>query len=83
MTSHYEHIIWFDFEAATDTTPHKAYCISYCLDDNPIHSFYGENCARRFLESLPNNSLAIAHNLSYDFSFIIDNLAFIYDNPII
>ena len=48
-----------------------------------MYSFYGEDCARRFLEQLPNNTLAIAHNLSYDISFLIDSLTIIYSNPII
>ena len=69
MTSHYEHICFFDFEACTDTSPHQAYCISYALDDEPIRSYYGSHCIRKFLEHMPDNVLCIAHFLTYDFSF--------------
>ena len=82
MTSYYEHVCFFDFEAATDTSPHTAYCVSYDLD-NVLHSFYGTDCAHRFLESLPDKTLCIAHNITYDFSFIVDILTVIYQNPII
>ena len=75
MTSHkyYEYICYFDFEASTDTSPHQAYCVSFCLDNEMI-SFWGKSCAKRFVEFLPDKTLAIAHNLSYDFTFIIDEL---------
>ena len=46
-------------------------------------SFYGEDCVYRFLERIPDKTLAIAHNLSYDISFLIDALTTIYQNPII
>ena len=82
-SSHYEHICFWDTEAATDTSPHQVYCVSFALDDNPIQTFYGKNCCHRFLESLPDKTLCIAHNLSYDFSFIVDILTVIYQNPII
>ena len=83
MRSIYEHICFYDFEAATDTSPHTCYSVSFALDDEPVQSFWGMNCARRFLEQLPDNTLAIAHNCSYDISFIIDLLTSIYSNPII
>ena len=82
MSSRFEHVVFFDTEASTDTNPHSCYLVSFCLD-NHMYSFYGEYCIRRFLERLPNNTLAIAHNLSYDISFIIDNLTVIYSDPII
>ena len=79
----FEHICFFDFEASTDTTPHKAYSVSFCIDNEPIHSLWGNKCAKHFLKSLPDNSLCIAHNASYDISFILDLLSTIYQNPII
>ena len=82
MSSRYEHVVFFDTEASTDTKLHSCYLVSFYLD-NHMYSFYGEYCIRRFLERLPNNTLAIAHNLSYDISFIIDNLTIIYSEPII
>ena len=83
MKPKFEHICYFDFEASTDISPHRAYSVSFCIDDEPIQSFWGFDCARRFLEQLPNNCLCIAHNCAYDFSFLINALTFIYDNPII
>ena len=84
MTSQYNHICFYDFEATTDTSPHKAYLVSFALDNQPVKSFYGVNCAKLFLKSMSDNTLAIAHNGGgYDISFIIDLLAYINDNPII
>ena len=79
----YEHICYFDFEASTDTSPHQPYLVSCCIDDEPIKSFWGLDCVRRFLKHVPNNTLCLAHNLSYDFSFLIDFFLFIYAEPII
>ena len=83
MSSTYSHVCFYDFEACVDCSPHQAYSVSFVLDDEPIQSFYGPNCARRFLERLPDKTLCIAHNLSYDISFILDLLTNIYSNPII
>ena len=82
MSSKFEHICFWDTEASTDTKPHSCYLVSFYLD-NHMYSFYGEHCIRRFLERLPDNTLAIAHNLSYDFSFVMEQLTTIYSNPII
>ena len=82
MSSTFEQVVFFDTEASTDINPHRAYLVSFYMN-NQMFSFYGKNCIRRFLERLPNNTLAIAHNLSYDFSFIINYLTIIYSNPII
>ena len=57
--------------------------MSFCIDNEPIHSLWGNKCAKHFLKSLPDNTLAIAHNLSYDISFLIDLLTCIYSEPII
>lgn len=81
MANH-DHICFFDFEAATDTSPHQPYSVSFDIDGTMM-SFWGMNCARRFLERLPDNTLCIAHNLSYDFTFLCDLLTFIYSDPII
>ena len=83
MTSYFDHIVYFDSEAATDTTPHTAYLISFVLDNHPIISYYGNHCVRKFLKSLPDKTLCIAHNLTYDMSFLLDSLTVILDNPII
>ena len=84
MTSNYEHIVFYDFEASTDVKPHRPYLVSYALDNQCIKSFYGPYCARQFLNRIPDNTLAIAHNGGgYDITFIIDHLTFIYSDPII
>ena len=83
MTNQFEHICYWDTEASTDTSPHTCYSVAFTIDNEPIQSFWGRNCCRRFLERLPDKSLCIAHNTSYDFSFIIDLLTFIYAEPII
>ena len=82
MSSKYEHICFFDTEAATNTSPHTCYSVSFDLDGKML-SFFGPHCVIRFLERMPDNCLCIAHNLSYDFSFIINYLTIIYSNPII
>ena len=76
-----EHVYYFDFECSTDGI-HKPYCVCYRGDDKE-GSFYGEGCARKFLDMIPNNTLCYAHNLSYDICFIISYLDRICDNPII
>lgn len=77
-----EHIFYFDFECSTDGI-HKAYCVCYSEVDGYDGSFYGKDCARKFLDMIPNNSLCYAHNLSYDICFIISHLDRVCDNPII
>tara|TARA_R110002126_G_scaffold95523_4_gene224391 strand:+ start:95 stop:3511 length:3417 start_codon:yes stop_codon:yes gene_type:complete len=37
-------------------------------------TFYGENCGEKFLESLEKDTLLIAHNVGYDFRFIVKHL---------
>ena len=77
-----EHVYYFDFECSTDGI-HKAYCVCYSNTQGISGSFYGKDCARKFLEMIPNNTLCYAHNLSYDICFIISYLDRICDNPII
>ena len=79
----FDHICFYDFEACTNTSPHQPYLVSFDLDGK-MYSFYGPHCARRFLERMPNNTLAIAHNGGgYDITFILDLLTIIFTNPII
>lgn len=72
------HVCFFDFE--TDTkyssgdelfTEHKPYCVSYCLDDEPIKCILGKNCAKKLMKVLPSYTLMIAHNINYDYRFIL------------
>ena len=77
-----EHVYYFDFECSTDGI-HKPYCLCYSNTEGISGSYYGHDCAKRFLEMLPNNSQCYAHNLSYDICFIIGHLDRVLDNPII
>ena len=77
-----EHIYYFDFESSTDGI-HKPYCLCYTNEAGIEGSYYGSDCAKKFLDMLPTNSLCYAHNLSYDICFIISHLDRICDNPII
>ena len=77
-----EHVYYFDFECSTDGI-HKAYCLCYSNELGIECSYYGSDCAKKFLDMLPTNSLCYAHNLSYDICFIISLLDRVIDNPII
>ena len=77
-----EHVYYFDFECSTDGI-HKPYCLCYSNELGINGSYYGSDCAKKFLDMLPNNSLCYAHNLSYDICFIISHLDRVCDNPII
>ena len=77
-----EHVYYFDFECSTDGI-HKPYCLCYSNELDIEGSYYGSDCAKKFLDMLPNNSLCYAHNLSYDICFIISYLDRVCDNPII
>ena len=77
-------VFYFDFEASTDGDKHLPYCLCFQSADGTIkRKFYGRFCARKFLDAIPDKSLCYAHNLSYDFAFIVDLLNGIYDNSII
>jgi len=71
----YSNIIFFDFETDTLQAKHEPYLICYTDKQNNICHKFGKYCAYDFLDSLPNNSLCIAHNLGYDMCFIIENLS--------
>ena len=77
-----EHVCYSDFEASTDGSVHKAYCICFNLDGVDGY-YYGSNCAINFLKAMPTNTLIYFHNLSYDITFLINHLSVIDDNPII
>ncbi|KAI5550290.1 organellar and viral DNA polymerase type B, partial [Trichomonas vaginalis G3] len=69
-----EHIFFADFECSTDGV-HKAFNICYDSEDGKIsESIWGQNCATKFLERIPDKSLIYFHNLSYDINFILRHL---------
>ena len=77
-------VYYFDFEASTNGEKHKPYCVCCCPADKKVmKSFYGDGCAREFLEYLPDKALCYAHNLSYDINFILNLLTAVFEGSII
>ena len=85
-------VIFFDFEASTDGKKHKEYMIGYKRiiknekslkwEIHPTTLLHGQKCSKYFLKQVINqDTLLIAHNLSYDFQFILKHLIQI-NNPI-
>ena len=72
----YSETVLFDFESSTDGEQHEPYIICFERDDiDRREHALGPKCAIAFLNSLKDNALAIAHNLSYDSSFLISHLS--------
>lgn len=70
------HIGFFDFETDTHYFDgsdyiHREYCVGFCIDNQPIEFIWGENCALDMLEIIPDRTLLIAHNLNYDYRFLV------------
>ena len=77
------HVVYADFECSTDGV-HKAFNIAYQSADGKLKgSYWGSDCAIKFLDTLESNTLVYYHNLSYDINFIIQHLTTVYSNPII
>ena len=59
---------WYaDFEADTSGKTHKPYmCVVQSADGKINKTFKGVNCAKQFLESLPDNAICYFHNFAYD-----------------
>lgn len=74
----YTQIIYFDFETyKNNNNEHIAYLL--CAEFNnengkKIKSYIGSDCAKEFLKDINEHSLLIAHNVSYDYRFIVDHL---------
>ena len=71
--------VFFDFETNTNEGNHKSYLCCICYEDensgNVVRkTFYGYDCGFQLLEHIPKISMLIAHNVSYDFRFIIKYL---------
>jgi hypothetical protein len=71
-------LIFFDFETYTDENKkHIPYLCCYSSEDGKKGTFYGINCAREMLNDLSlnyKNVCLIAHNASYDYRFLTDNI---------
>ena len=78
--------VFFDFESYSDKNDnniHKPYLVRYLTEDGEEGFYRGKNCAREFLDNLPNNSdsiMLIAHNAGYDYKFLFPYLS--CKNPI-
>lgn len=73
-------VIFFDTEATTDGDIHEPYlCRSVTRGSGEKRVFRGEDCALQWLRSLKTHSLLIAHNLRYDFQFMIRYLGGVRD----
>ncbi|MDR1819328.1 MAG: DNA polymerase [Methanobrevibacter sp.] len=71
----YEHVICSDFETDTHGEKHVPFIVcSAWMTNGRINyiTHYGEDCAKQFLDWLPNNSLIWFHNLKYDSSFFLN-----------
>jgi hypothetical protein len=71
--------IFFDFESYRDLRDNinKPYLCCYVDNKNNEKTFIGGDCAKQMLDDISNNNdkvLLIAHNVSFDFNFIIRHL---------
>ena len=74
--------IYFDFETYADkkdNLKHKPYLCCYETEDGDKGYYIGKNCARKFLDNLPqdkgDNIMLIAHNCGYDYKFLFSLLS--------
>lgn len=63
-------VCFMDFETTTENE-HKAFMVSYKLNNEKIRTIIGRDCARTLLERLPSKTHIIAHNMDYDYRFIL------------
>lgn len=70
------HNIYFDFETYKNKQNlHIPYLVcAYYEKDKKSKYFFGEDCGKKFLNSIKYDCLLIAHNVSYDYRFIVDYL---------
>lgn len=64
-------IIYFDTETTTDGDIHKPYMLCSENRNGERHIFTGDYCIINWLKSLKNYSVCFAHNLRYDFQFVL------------
>lgn len=64
--------VYFDLECES-VDIHKPYYVG-CIKDNKFNGYMSKNCIFDFLNSITEPSLLIAHNLGYDFRFLINYL---------
>jgi len=70
--------VYFDFETITNSGNHKAYLMCYQTEDGKKGAFVGPTCGKQFINRLKtfnyDKILLVAHNLRYDYTFIMDYL---------
>lgn len=64
-------VLYFDTEATTNEESHKPYMICSEERNGEKRYFNGKHCILKWLQSLDKNYVCIAHNLRYDFQFIV------------
>lgn len=70
-----KHKVFFDFETYRGSDDiNRPYLCCYIDEKNVKKTFYGEDCGIKLLNSIPDNSLLIAHNASFDINFLIHYL---------
>ena len=64
--------VFFDFETyvCKETRRHIPYLCCMYKDSKNKRTFYGKDCGRKMLDALPSDTRLIAHNSSYDYTFI-------------
>lgn len=73
-------IFFADFEATTNGKFHEAFMISWVgIDDNEINNAIGSDCAKQFLNQIPDKAKVYFHNLKYDFQHIFKHCNIIGD----
>jgi len=66
--------VFFDFETNTNEGKHKPYlcCCYFKMNGKEYREkFFGYDCGKKLLDFIPDKSMLIAHNASYDYRFII------------
>lgn len=77
----YSNIIFADFESV-DNNRHQAYMCAYSIvdwEDKQAKKdiLVGFDCARQFLEAIPDKSIVYFHNCKYDMTFMFDLLTIV------
>lgn len=73
-------IYFADFEATTNGKFHEAFMISWMgIDDKDVKNAMGEDCAKQFLNDIPDKAQVYFHNLKYDFQHLFKHCNIIGD----
>ena len=73
-------VCFFDFETnvtyinSDGINEHRPFLVCWCINGGDVLYATGDDCGLNFLYQIPDNTLMIAHNLDYDWRFIVDYL---------